>query len=64
MVRAAAADGAQIVCLQEIFNGPYFCAEQTTRWHDFAERVPDGPTVQLMMLAGQRAWRRAHRSHL
>ena len=49
MVRAAAADRAQIVCLQEIFYGPYFCAEQTTRWHDFAERVPDGPTVQLMM---------------
>ncbi len=49
MVRAAAADRAQIVCLQEIFYGPYFCAEQTTRWHNFAERVPDGPTVQLMM---------------
>ena len=49
MIRAAVADGAQIVCLQEIFNGPYFCAEQTTRWHNFAERIPDGPTVQLMM---------------
>ena len=49
MVRAAAADGAQIVCLQEIFNGPYFCAEQTARWHEFAERVPGGPTVQLMI---------------
>jgi N-carbamoylputrescine amidase len=48
MVRAAAADGAQIVCLQEIFSGPYFCTEQTTRWHDFAERIPGGPTVQLM----------------
>jgi len=48
MVRQAAADGAQIVCLQEIFNGPYFCAEQTTRWHPFAERIPHGPTVQLM----------------
>jgi N-carbamoylputrescine amidase len=48
MVRAAAADGARIVCLQEIFSGPYFCAEQTTRWHNFAERVPGGPTVQLM----------------
>ena len=32
MIRAAAADGAQIVCLQEIFSGPYFCAEQATRW--------------------------------
>jgi beta-ureidopropionase len=44
----AAADGAQIVCLQEIFYGPYFCAEQQTRWYDFTERVPDGPTVKLM----------------
>lgn len=49
MIRAAAADGAQIVCLQEIFNGPYFCAEQTPRWYDSAERIPEGPTVQTMM---------------
>jgi len=49
MIRAAAADGAQIVCLQEIFYGPYFCAEQTTRWYDSTELVPEGPTTQLMM---------------
>lgn len=48
MIRKAAADGAQIICLQEIFYGPYFCAEQTTRWYESTERVPDGPTVQLM----------------
>jgi hypothetical protein len=40
MIRKAAADGAQIVCLQEIFYGPYFCAEQTTRWYDSTEKVP------------------------
>ena len=28
LIRQAAKQGAQIVCLQEIFNGPYFCAEQ------------------------------------
>ena len=28
LIRQAAKAGAQIVCLQEIFNGPYFCAEQ------------------------------------
>jgi predicted amidohydrolase len=33
----ATAAGAQIVCLQEIFYGLYFCAEQTTRWYDFTE---------------------------
>ncbi|MCU1324445.1 MAG: Nitrilase/cyanide hydratase and apolipoprotein N-acyltransferase [Acidobacteriaceae bacterium] len=49
MIRTAAKDGAQIVCLQEIFYGPYFCAEQTTRWYDTTEKVPDGPTVKLMM---------------
>jgi beta-ureidopropionase len=44
----AAKAGAQVVCLQEIFYGPYFCAEQQTRWYDFTEPVPDGPTIRLM----------------
>jgi N-carbamoylputrescine amidase len=44
----AAAAGSHIVCLQEIFYGPYFCAEQSTRWYDFTEPVPDGPTIRLM----------------
>jgi beta-ureidopropionase len=44
----AAKAGSQIACLQEIFYGPYFCAEQTTRWYDFTEPIPDGPTVRLM----------------
>ena len=48
LIRQAAADGAQIVCLQELFYGPYFCAEQSTRWYDLAEPVPDGPTIKLM----------------
>lgn len=48
MIRRAAAAGAQIVCLQEIFYGPYFCAEQSTRWYDFTEPVPGGPTTQLI----------------
>jgi beta-ureidopropionase len=44
----AAQRGSQITCLQEIFYGPYFCAEQTTRWYDFTEPVPGGPTIRLM----------------
>src|ERR1700685_2344700 len=48
LIRKAARAGAQIVCLQEIFYGPYFCAEQTTRWYDFTEPVPGGPTIRLM----------------
>src|SRR5277367_775874 len=47
-IEQAAKEGAQIVCLQEIFYGPYFCAEQTTRWYDFTEPIPDGPTIRLM----------------
>src|SRR5437764_14800068 len=48
LIRKAAADQAQIVCLQEIFNGPYFCAEQSTKWYDTTEAVPAGPTMALM----------------
>jgi N-carbamoylputrescine amidase len=48
LIAQAAAAGSQITCLQEIFYGPYFCAEQTTRWYDFTEPVPDGPTIRLM----------------
>jgi beta-ureidopropionase len=47
-IEQAARDGAQIVCLQEIFYGPYFCAEQETRWYDFTEPIPGGPTIRLM----------------
>ena len=28
LIEEAAAKGAQVCCLQEIFYGPYFCAEQ------------------------------------
>jgi beta-ureidopropionase len=47
-IAQAAESGAQITCLQEIFYGPYFCAEQQTRWYDFTEPIPDGPTVKRM----------------
>jgi len=48
LIGQAADQGAQIVCLQELFYGPYFCAEQDAKWYDLTERVPDGPTVKLM----------------
>ncbi len=47
LIAEAAAKGAQITCLQEIFFGPYFCAEQDVKWYDTAER-DDGPTVKRM----------------
>ena len=46
LLAQAAAKGAQIVCFQELFHGPYFCAEQQTKWYDLTERVPDGPTTK------------------
>lgn len=49
MIEKAADAGVQIICMQEIFTGPYFCAEQSTRWYDSTEKIPDGPTTQLMM---------------
>jgi beta-ureidopropionase len=47
LVREAAGKGAQIICLQEIFYGPYFCAEQNSKWYESAEEVPNGPTTRL-----------------
>jgi beta-ureidopropionase len=48
MIAEAAGKGAEIVCLQELFYGPYFCAEQQTKWYDLTERIPDGPTTKLL----------------
>src|SRR6478672_9143058 len=48
LIDEAAEKGAKILCMQEIFTGPYFCAEQSTRWYGMVEKIPDGPTVTLM----------------
>jgi len=48
LIEKAAGQRAQVCCLQEIFYGPYFCAEQETKWYETAEPIPDGPTVKLM----------------
>ena len=49
LIAQAAEQGAQVCCLQELFYGPYFCAEQDIKWYDLTEPVPDGPTTKLMM---------------
>ena len=46
--KQAAEKGVKILCYQEIFNGPYFCAEQQTCWYEAAEEIPNGPTIKLM----------------
>jgi beta-ureidopropionase len=47
MIHDAGKKGVQILCLQEIFNGPYFCPGQDKRWYDAAEPCP-GPTVEKL----------------
>jgi len=46
-IEDAGKKGVQILGLQEIFNGPYFCPGQDPRWYDAAEAVP-GPMIELM----------------
>ncbi|NIS72608.1 MAG: acyltransferase [Proteobacteria bacterium] len=48
MIEEAGSKGVQILCLQELFYGPYFPAEQNRKWYDLVEKVPDGPTTTLM----------------
>ncbi len=43
--RSAAADGAQVICFQELFYGPYFGITQDKKYYEFAEPA-DGPVVQ------------------
>lgn len=54
LVEEAAGKGVQILCFQELFNGPYFCAEQHPCWYHLAEEVPNGPTVKAMQEAAKK----------
>lgn len=49
LARQAASRGAQVLCFQELFYGPYFCQVQDPQYYDLVEAVPDGPTTRLMM---------------
>ena len=46
--REAAQKGAQVMCFQELFYGPYFCQVQENEHFEYAEPTPDGPTTKLM----------------
>ena len=48
LIDEAGRRGVQILCLQEVFNGPYFCPSQDAKWFDLAEEIPNGPTVQRL----------------
>lgn len=46
-IEQAGKDGVQLLCLQEIFTGPYFPPSKDFKWYDAAEPA-DGPTVEAL----------------
>src|SRR5215218_3732350 len=54
-IREAAARGAQIICLKELFNAPYFCKAQQAERFDLAEPIPGPTTDALQTLAKELA---------
>lgn len=52
-IREAAAKGAQIICLQELFTSLYFCDEENYDNFAFAEAVPGPSTDALQKVAGE-----------
>ena len=51
LIRKAAAQGAKIVCLQELFRTVYFCQVEDHKYFQFAEEIPGPTTEQLGKLA-------------
>ncbi len=53
-VEQAAKQGAQVMCFQELFYGPYFCQVQDARFYGLTEKIPDGPTTKLFQQVARR----------
>lgn len=54
LVRQAAAQGAQVILLQELFATPYFCIEQDHKHQALAQPYPSSPILQrFAALAGE-----------
>jgi N-carbamoylputrescine amidase len=51
-IREAAARGAQVICLQELFRSQYFCREENAALFDLAEPIP-GPTTEALSRAAR-----------
>jgi N-carbamoylputrescine amidase len=47
LIRRAAGDGAQVICLQELFRSHYFCQTQNPATFDLAEPIP-GPSTEVL----------------
>lgn len=53
-VETAAHQGAQVLCFQELFYGPYFCQVQDPQFYGLTEKIPDGPTTKLFQEVARR----------
>jgi N-carbamoylputrescine amidase len=53
MIRGAAAKGAQVVCLPELFRSQYFCQTEDHKNFDLAEEIPGASTSALGDVARQ-----------
>src|ERR1700733_10113839 len=51
--RVAAAEGARVICFQELFYGPYFCQVQDAAFYEYAESVPGPVTERFAGLAAE-----------
>jgi beta-ureidopropionase len=51
--RKAADAGAQVMCFQELFYGPYFCQVQRPEFFSYAEPIPNGPITEKMQKLAQ-----------
>jgi N-carbamoylputrescine amidase len=52
-LHAAAGQGADVLCLPELFTGPYPCQQEDARWFDLAEPIPGASTQTLAEIAAQ-----------
>jgi N-carbamoylputrescine amidase len=52
-VREAAKQGAQVICLPELFQSPYFCQTEDHEQFKLAEPIPGPGTDRLGRLAGE-----------
>jgi len=52
-VRQAAAQGAHVICLPELFQTQYFCQREDTSLFDLAEPIPGPTSNRLSQLAGE-----------
>jgi N-carbamoylputrescine amidase len=51
--RQAAAQGAKVMCFQELFYGPYFCQVQDAKFYEYAESIPGPTTERFQALAAE-----------